>query len=74
MVLKVNSTNQKQLAAYARDVFHAYLLATAKDGALIQMQHSFHHIDTICHPNSSYVTTKMYGMSTCGCNNNTVIQ
>ncbi len=30
----------------------------------------FHHGDTICHPKSSYVTTKLNGMSTCGCNNN----
>ena len=34
-----------------------------------------HHADTICHPNSSYVTTKLYETwSTCGCNNNTIFQ
>ena len=31
-----------------------------------------HHGDTICHPKSSYVTTKLNGMSTCGCNNNSI--
>ena len=36
------------------------------------MQYSCHHIDTIRHPNSSYVTTKLYGTSTCGSNNNTI--
>ena len=51
-------TNQKRLAVYAcanRDVFS---------------QELFHHGDTICHPKSSYVTTKLNRMSTCGCNNN----
>ena len=33
-----------------------------------------HHADTICHTNSSYVTTKLYETSTCGCNNNTIFQ
>ena len=31
-----------------------------------------HHGDTICHPKSSYVTTKLNGMSTCACNNNAI--
>ena len=31
-----------------------------------------HHGDTICHPKSSYVTSKLNGMSTCGCNNNAI--
>ena len=43
-----------------------------KDGKLVQMPHSCHHVETIRHPNSSYVTTKLYGTSTCGCNNNTI--
>ena len=30
-----------------------------RDGELIQMQHSCLHVDTIRHPNSSYVTTKL---------------
>ena len=34
------------------------------------MQYSCHHVDTICHPTSSYVTTKLHGTSRCGCNNN----
>ena len=46
--------------------------ATARDGELIKIQHSCHHVDIIRHPNSSYVTTKLYGTSTCGCNNNTI--
>ena len=31
-----------------------------------------HHGDTICHPTSGYVTTKLHGTSTCGCNNNAI--
>ena len=31
-----------------------------RDGELIQTQYFCHHADTICHPNSSYVTTKLY--------------
>ena len=38
------------------------------------MQHFCHHRDTICHPNSSYITTKLHGTSTCGCNNYTKLQ
>ena len=47
-------------------------IATVRDGKLVQMPHSCHHVETIRHPNSSYVTTKLYGASTCGCNNNTI--
>ncbi len=47
-------------------------IATMRDGKLVQMPHSCYHIETIRHPNSSYVTTKLYGTSTCGCNNNTI--
>ena len=36
--------------------------AMVRDGELIKMQHSCHHIDIIHHPNSSYVTTKLYYM------------
>ena len=32
--------------------------------------HICHHGDTICHPKSGYVRTKLHGTSTCGCNNN----
>ena len=38
------------------------------------MQHSLRHVDTIFHPKSSYVTTKLYGLSTRGCNNNNIFQ
>ena len=45
---------------------------TARDGEIIQMQQSCHHVDAFRCPNSSYVTTKLYGTSTYGCNNNTI--
>ena len=38
----------------------------------IQRQHFCHHGDTICHSKSGYVTTKLQGTSTCGCNNNAI--
>ena len=34
------------------------------DGEVIQRQHFCHHGDTICHPKSGYVTTKLHGTST----------
>ena len=40
----------------------------ARASEVIQMQHLCHHGDTICHPKSGYVTTKLHGTSTCGCN------
>ena len=46
--------------------------AMTRDGELIQTQYFCHHADTICPPNSSYVTTKLYETSACGCNNNTI--
>ena len=58
-----DSTNQKQFAAYVRIAWRfACSPAMARDGELIQMQYFFHHRDTICHPNSSYVTTKINDM------------
>ena len=48
--------------------------AMARDGELIQTQYFRHHADTICHPNSSYVTNKLYETLECGCNKNTIIQ
>ena len=56
---RVDLTNLKLVGVYARenrDIFAGF----------------FHHGDTICHPKSSYVTTKLNGMSTCGCNNNAI--
>ena len=44
--------------------------AVARDSEVLQRQHFCHHGDTICHPKSGYVTTKLHGTSTCGCNNN----
>ena len=43
-----------------------------RDGEGKQRQHFYHHRDTICHPMSGYVTTKLYGTSTCQCNNNAI--
>ena len=43
-----------------------------RDGEVKQRQHLYHHGDTICHPKSSYVTTKLHGTSTCRCNNNAI--
>ena len=48
------------------------LSETMRDGKLVQMLHSCHHVETIRHPNSSYLMTKLYGTSTCGCNINTI--
>ena len=42
----------------------------ARDSEVMQRQHFCHHGDTICHPKSGYVTTKLHGTSTCGCNSN----
>ena len=42
----------------------------ARDGEVIKRQHFCYQGDTICHPKSGYVTTKLHGRSTCGCNNN----
>ena len=42
----------------------------ARDGEVIRRQHFCSHGDTICHLKSGYVTTKLHGRSTCGCNNN----
>ena len=35
-------------------------IATMRDGKLVQMPHSCYHVETIRHPNSSYLTTKLY--------------
>ena len=70
MVPKANGFNQLPADALAsRDVFHACL---SNDGEVIQRQHFCHHGDTICHPKSGYVTTKLHGTSKCGCNNNAI--
>ena len=62
-----DSTDQRQSTAYAWR--SPCLLTMARDGELVPMHHFCHHGDTICHPNSSYLTTKLYGTSTRGCNN-----
>ena len=58
----------------AHSVTFSCLPAMARDGELIQTQYFFHYRDTICHPNSSYMTTKLYETSACGCDNNTIFQ
>ena len=69
---RMDSTNQAGLPAVARahcDVFQAGLpwqgMAKLFKGSIF-----CHHGDTICHPKAGYVTTKLHGTSTCGCNNN----
>ena len=68
----MESTNQTRLPPVAHahcDVFQAGLpwqgMAKLYKGSIF-----CHHGDTICHPKSCYVTTKLHGTSTCGCNNN----
>ena len=43
-----------------------------RDVEVKQRQHFYHHGDTICHPKSGYVTTKLRGTSTCRRNNNAI--
>ena len=56
----------------ACSVTFSMLAATPRGGEVKQRQHFCHHAGTICHPRSSYVTTKLYGTSTCGCNNDAI--
>ena len=75
MVPKESGFNQSETASgkCARTVLRIPCSpARARDGEVIQRQHLCHHSGTICHPTSSYVTTKLYGTSTCGCNNNAI--
>ena len=44
----------------------------ARYGEVKQTQHFYHHGDTICHPKSGYLTTKLHGTSTCRFNNNAI--
>ena len=43
-----------------------------RDGEVKQRQYFYHHGDTICHPKSGYVTTKLHGTSTCRRNNDAI--
>ena len=43
-----------------------------RDGEVKQRQHFYHQVDTICHPKSGYVTTKLHGTSTCRYSNNAI--
>ena len=73
---RMDSTNQKRLPPDARadcDVFHTRLPWKVMV-KLYKFSFFFHHGDIICHPASGYVTTKLHGTSTCGCNNNVIRQ
>ena len=63
----VDSTNQKRLPVNA----HAHRVSRLACNGKIWL-HFCHHGDTIYHPKSGYVTTKLYGTSTCRCNNNAI--
>ena len=76
MVPKESGFNQSVAASgmCARKAWHFPCShAVARDGEVIQRHNFCHHGDTlICHPKSGYVTTKLHGTSTCGCNNNAI--
>ena len=75
MVPKESGFNQSETASgkCARVLWRSPCSsAMTRDGDVIQRQHACHHGGTICHPKSSYVTTKLYVTSTCGCNNNAI--
>ena len=74
MVPKESGLNQSEttsgyIVTFSRLACHGIL---ARDGEVKQRQHFCHHGDTICHPKSGYVTTKLHGTSTCRCNNNAI--
>ena len=54
MVPKVSALNQSETAC------GLCLPETARDSELIQAHHFCQHVYTNCHPNSSYVTPKLY--------------
>ena len=71
----MDSTNQTRLPAVARahcDVTVVFQACLPWQGVAKLYKGSIfcHHGDTICHPKSVYVMTKLHGTSTCGCNNN----
>ena len=72
MVPEENGYNQSETASCcgARTLgrFSGWPVVS-RDGEVIQMQYFYHHGDTICHPKSGYVTTKLHGTFTRGCNN-----
>ena len=75
MVPKESGFNQSETAcgSCARIVWRFPCSHTmARDGEVIQKQHLCHHGDTICHPKSGNVTTKLHGTSACGYNNNAI--
>ena len=44
----------------------------ARGSEVLQMQQFCHHVGTIYHQKSGYVTTTLHGTSTRGCNNNAI--
>ena len=75
MVFKESRFNQSETAcSLCVRIKWCFPCLPARDSELTQTQHFCHHLDIICHPNSSYVTTKLYETSACGYKNDTVIQ
>ena len=64
MVPKKSGFNQSETACgiRAHSVTFSMLPAMARDDKIIKSQTPFNG-DTICHPRSAYVTTKMHGTS-----------
>ena len=77
MVPKEHGFNQSEkfcfrLVRVPRVTFSRLVCHVSMDCEVIQRQHFCHHGDTICHPKSGYVITKLHGTSTCGCSNNAI--
>ena len=67
----MDSTSQKRLPAVVRahcDVFQAHLPWQV----IVKLYKGSIFVITETHPKSDYVTTKLHGTSTCGCNNNAI--
>ena len=71
---RVDLTNQKRLLpnAHAQLCHFSGSPAMARNVEVKQRQHFYHHGDTIWHPKSGYVTTKLHRTSTCRRNNNAI--
>ena len=75
MVPKESEFNQSETASAlmrTHIVTFSRLASHDKRWGIKQRQHFYHHTDTICHPKSGYVTTKLHGTSTCRYNNNAI--
>ena len=75
MVPKECRFNQSEIASCARVAWRFLCSpAVARDGELTQRSFFFITQIQFAHPNSHYVTTKLYETSACGCNNNMIFQ